>query len=66
MQSLWMLFASALFALTRLHGGSLRTPFLWHHFWRGVLDVVSLWFWFYAISKLPLAAGMTLNYMSPV
>lgn len=98
MQSLWMLFASAMFAVmgmgvkrasdlystheilmyrgligvvclyafARSHGSSLKTPFLRHHAWRGIVGVVALWLWFYAISELPLAVGMTLNYMSSV
>jgi S-adenosylmethionine uptake transporter len=36
------------------------------HVWRSVIGVVSLSAWFYAISKLPLATAMTLNYMSSV
>ena len=55
-----------LFALMRWQGGSLRTPFPWHHAWRGVVGVVAIWLWFYALGKLPLAAGMTLNYMAPI
>lgn len=47
-------------------GGSLRTAFPWEHAWRGVVGVVSLWLWFYGISKLPLATAVTLNYMSPI
>jgi drug/metabolite transporter (DMT)-like permease len=46
-------------------GASLRTAFVWEHVWRGVVGVVSLWLWFYGISKLPLATAVTLNYMSP-
>ncbi|HEX7644376.1 MAG TPA: DMT family transporter [Burkholderiaceae bacterium] len=98
MQSLWMLFASFVFAfmgvcvklasdyysiseivmyrgfigmvfllvMTRIRGGSMATPLPWHHLRRGVAGVASLWLWFYAVSKLPLASAMTLNYMSPV
>ena len=33
---------------------------------RGVVGVISLWLWFYAIAKLPLATAMTLNYMAPI
>ncbi len=36
------------------------------HLWRSVIGVVSLGGWFYAISYLPLATAMTLNYMSSV
>ena len=31
-----------------------------------MVGVVSLWLWFYGISKLPLATAVTLNYMSPI
>jgi S-adenosylmethionine uptake transporter len=55
-----------LFALARWQGGSLRTPYPWHHAWRGVVGVVALWLWFYALGKLPLGTSMTLNYMSPI
>jgi S-adenosylmethionine uptake transporter len=98
MQSLWMLFASFMFAamgvcvklasdqystseivmyrgivgmtvlycMVRLQRGSLRTSMPLAHLWRGVVGVVSLWLWFYAIAKLPLATAMTLNYMAPI
>jgi S-adenosylmethionine uptake transporter len=98
MQSLWMLFASFMFAimgvcvklasslystseivmyrgmigalflgaLIKLQGGTFRTPLPWHHLWRGAVGVTSLWLWFYAIGRLPLAAATTLNYMAPI
>ncbi|MDB5962475.1 MAG: EamA family transporter [Massilia sp.] len=47
-------------------GGSLRTVHMKDHLWRGLVGVVSLWMWFYGISKLPLATAVTLNYMSPI
>ena len=52
--------------LVHHRGGSLRTAFPLEHAWRGVVGVVSLWLWFYGISKLPLATAVTLNYMSPI
>jgi S-adenosylmethionine uptake transporter len=52
--------------MTRARGGSMATPLPWHHLRRGIAGVASLWLWFYAVSKLPLASAMTLNYMSPV
>jgi S-adenosylmethionine uptake transporter len=55
-----------MFAFVRLHRGTLRTAFPLAHLWRGVVGVVALWLWFFAIGKLPLPAAMTLNYMSPV
>jgi len=98
MASLWMLFASFLFAamgaavklasdyystsemvmyrglvgtiglflLVRHQGGTLRTAFPREHLWRGFIGVVSLWLWFYAIGKLPLATAVTLNYLAPI
>ncbi|MEN3294809.1 MAG: hypothetical protein V7642_4062 [Burkholderiales bacterium] len=98
MQSLWMLFASFMFAimgvcvklasslystseivmyrglvgvlflaaLIKLQGGTFRTRLPWHHLWRGAVGVTSLWLWFYAIGRLPLAAATTLNYMAPI
>lgn len=98
MQSLWMLFASFMFAamgvcvklaselystseivmyrglvgitvlfiMIKAQGGSFRTTMPLAHLWRGVVGVVSLWLWFYAIAALPLATAMTLNYMAPI
>ena len=45
---------------------SLHTPVPAMHFWRNIVGVTSLGFWFYALGKLPLATAMTLNYMSSV
>jgi drug/metabolite transporter (DMT)-like permease len=50
----------------RFSGGTLRTPFPREHLWRSIIGVVSLWMWFYAISRLPLATAVTLNYMAPI
>jgi len=98
MQSLWMLFASFMFAamgvcvklasatyttselvmyrgiigmvilftIIRVQGGTLKTTMPLAHLWRGVIGVISLWLWFYAIGALPLATAMTLNYMAPI
>jgi S-adenosylmethionine uptake transporter len=55
-----------IFTLVKWKGGTFRTAFPGQHATRGVVGVVALWLWFYAIGKLPLAAGMTLNYMSPI
>lgn len=98
MQSLWMLFASFMFAimgvcvklasdlystseivmyrgitgvlfltvLIKLQGGTFKTSLPWHHIWRGIVGVIALWLWFYAIGKLPLATATTLNYMAPI
>ena len=50
----------------RATGMSLRTALPAMHAWRSVIGVMSLSAWFYAISHLPLATAMTLNYMSSV
>jgi len=52
--------------LIALRGGSFRTSLPWHHLWRGVVGVTALWMWFYSIGELPIATGMTLNYMAPI
>ncbi len=36
------------------------------HVWRSAVGVTALVLWFYAIGGLPLATGMTLNYMSSI
>jgi S-adenosylmethionine uptake transporter len=53
-------------AIARQQHISLRTRYLGMHVWRSLIGVTSLSAWFYAISKLPLATSMTLNYMSSV
>jgi S-adenosylmethionine uptake transporter len=55
-----------LFAMTRSQGLSLKTSVPAMHFWRSLSGVIALSLWFFAISKLPLATAMTLNYMSSV
>jgi len=47
-------------------GTPIRTPVPMMHVTRSAIGVVSLASWFYAISHLPLATAMTLNYMSGV
>lgn len=58
-----VLFLSGLIAI---QGGTFRTQLPWHHVWRGIVGVTALWLWFYSIGKLPLATGMTFNYMAPI
>ena len=55
-----------LLLLARGGGRTLRTALPMAHFWRSLTGVVSLTLWFYAIAGLPLAAAVTLNYMSSV
>jgi S-adenosylmethionine uptake transporter len=50
----------------RLRGGTFKTLFPKQHLIRSLVGVTSLWMWFYAIGKLPLATAVTLNYMSPI
>ena len=45
---------------------SLATPFWRGHFWRGFTGTISLIGYFYAMTKLPLATAITLNYTSPL
>jgi len=47
-------------------GLSLRTPRLGMHVHRGVAGFVSLFMFFYALTLLPVATAMTLNYTSPL
>ena len=53
-------------AFAHARGTSLRTSYPAMHAWRSVVGVTSMAAWFYAISKLPLATAMTLNYMSSI
>ncbi|HEY8608756.1 MAG TPA: DMT family transporter [Noviherbaspirillum sp.] len=52
--------------LILVRGGSFRTVHARDHLWRGAVGVTALWMWFYAIGRLPIATGMTLNYMAPI
>jgi len=52
--------------LARWQGNTVATQLPAMHFWRSLTGVVSLFLWFYAIGKLPVATAMTLNYMSSV
>lgn len=47
-------------------GLPLTTPHWREHFWRGMSGFVSLVAYFYAISLIPLATAVTLNYTSPL
>ncbi|WP_284334627.1 DMT family transporter [Comamonas sp. NoAH] len=55
---LWMLTAS--------QGISLKTKHPWMHAWRSLVGVTAMGCWFYAITQMPLASAMTLNYMSSI
>ncbi|XHS78430.1 DMT family transporter [Burkholderiaceae bacterium UC74_6] len=56
----------ALGVMSRVSGVSLKTQVPAMHFWRSLSGVIALSLWFYAISRLPLATAMTLNYMSSI
>lgn len=58
-----LLFISAIAYTRKL---PLATAMLGQHMRRGVLGFVALLLFFYAISKLPLATAVTLNYTSPL
>jgi len=45
---------------------SLATPFWRGHFWRGTTGTISLIAYFYAMTQLPLATAIALNYTSPL
>jgi S-adenosylmethionine uptake transporter len=51
-------------ALCRVQGQTLRTAVPGMHAWRAAVGVTSLAGWFYAITGLPLATAITLNYTS--
>ena len=57
---------AVLWALSRSQGVSLRTTRPGMHVWRSVVGVTAMGCWFYAITQLPLASAMTLNYMSSI
>jgi len=52
--------------MVRRQGGTFKTDFGKAHLWRSLVGVTSLWLWFFAIGRLPLATAMTLNYMAPI
>lgn len=45
---------------------TLATPFWKGHFWRGTTGTISLIAYFYAMTQLPLATAIALNYTSPM
>jgi len=47
-------------------GASVRTPHIGTHMHRSVAGFVSLFMFFYALSVLPVASAITLNYTSPI
>jgi len=57
---------SAVGAVVLIRRQSLATVFWKGHFWRGATGTVSLVGYFYAMTQLPLATAITLNYTSPL
>ena len=55
---MWLLSAS--------QGISLKTAHPGMHLWRCIVGVTAMGSWFYAITQMPLASAMTLNYMSSI
>lgn len=55
---------AVLWWLARRQGIGLATHHPWMHGWRSLVGVTAMSGWFYAITKMPLATGMTFNYMS--
>lgn len=55
-----------IFVLSRKHNLQLKTPVLGKQLTRSILGFISLVMFFYAISQLPLATAVTLNYTSPL
>ncbi len=55
-----------IFAFTKCRHLPLATPLLGRQLSRGMVGFVSLLLFFYAISALPLATAVTLNYTSPL
>jgi drug/metabolite transporter (DMT)-like permease len=52
--------------LLSLHKQIVRSDYLGMHLIRGIVGTISLIFYFYAITHLPLATAQTLNYTSPI
>jgi drug/metabolite transporter (DMT)-like permease len=52
--------------LLSLHKQTVRSDYLGMHLIRGIVGTISLIFYFYAITHLPLATAQTLNYTSPI
>jgi drug/metabolite transporter (DMT)-like permease len=55
-----------IFVLAKRHQLQLKSPILGMQMTRSILGFVSLVMFFYAISELPLATAITLNYTSPL
>ena len=47
--------------MVRRQGGTFKTDFGKAHLWRSLVGVTSLWLWFFAIGRLPLATALVLT-----
>lgn len=55
-----------IYLIIKAQGFPLATPNWKMHLWRGLSGFIALMLFFYAISALPLATAITLNYTSPL
>ena len=55
-----------IYLIIRVQGFPIATPNWRMHLWRGLSGFFALMLFFYAISALPLATAITLNYTSPL
>lgn len=55
-----------MYGLVRLHGVTLKTPHWRWQVMRGTVGFIALFAYFYAITLLPLATAVTLNYTSAI
>ncbi|MDP2783518.1 MAG: DMT family transporter [Sulfurimicrobium sp.] len=55
-----------IYLIIRAQGSPITTPHWKMHLWRGLSGFFALMLFFYAISALPLATAITLNYTSPL
>ena len=57
---------AVVYGIVRHRGLALRTQHLRSHLYRGLTGLVSVMLYFYALTHLPLATAVTLNYTSPL
>ncbi|BCB26669.1 membrane protein [Sulfurimicrobium lacus] len=55
-----------IYLIIKAQGFPIATPYWKMHLWRGLSGFFALMLFFYAISALPLATAITLNYTSPL
>lgn len=52
--------------ITFTQKGTLKTNYLFDHFWRAAVGATAFGLHFYSLRGIPLATGVTLNYTSPI